>query len=41
VAQVKLKAYEVVLRQAQAQAAYDAVKLLEQAHERVRVRFQR
>ncbi|WKL16819.1 TolC family protein [Comamonas testosteroni] len=38
VAQVKLKAYEVVLRQAQAQAAYDAVKLLEQAHERVRVR---
>lgn len=38
VAQVQLKAYEVVLRQAQAQAAYDAVKLLEQAHERVRVR---
>lgn len=38
IAQVKLKAYEVVLRQAQAQAAYDAVKLLEQAHERVRVR---
>jgi cobalt-zinc-cadmium efflux system outer membrane protein len=38
VAQVKLKAYEVVLRQAQAQAAYDAVKLLEQAHERVRIR---
>lgn len=38
VAQVKLKAYEVVLRQAQALAAYDAVKLLEQAHERVRVR---
>lgn len=38
VAQVKLKAYEVVLRQAQVQAAHDAVKLLEQAHERVRVR---
>lgn len=38
VAQVKLKAYEVVLRQAQAQAAYDAVTLLEQAHERVRIR---
>lgn len=38
VAQVKLKAYEVVLRQAQANAAHDAVKLLEQAHERVRVR---
>ncbi|GGH66104.1 outer membrane protein CzcC [Comamonas phosphati] len=38
VAQVRLKAYEVVLRQAQAQAADDAVQLLEQAHERVRVR---
>lgn len=38
VAQVKLRAYEVVLRKAQADAAYDAVKLLEQAHERVRVR---
>ena len=38
VAQVRLKAYEVVLRQAQAQAAHDAVQLLEQAHERVRVR---
>ena len=38
VAQVKLKAYEVVLREAQAQAAHDAVKLLEQVHERVRVR---
>lgn len=38
VAQVKLKAYEVVLRQAQALAARDAVRLLEQVHERVRVR---
>lgn len=38
VAQIQLKAYEVVLRQAQVQAAHDAVKLLEQAHERVRVR---
>jgi cobalt-zinc-cadmium efflux system outer membrane protein len=38
VAQAKLKAYEVVLRQAQARAAHDAVQLLEQAHERVRVR---
>jgi cobalt-zinc-cadmium efflux system outer membrane protein len=38
VAQVRLKAYEVVLRQAQALAAHDAVQLLEQAHERVRVR---
>ncbi|MEG0200431.1 MAG: TolC family protein, partial [Comamonas sp.] len=38
VAQVKLRAYEVVLRNAQADAAHDAVKLLEQAHERVRVR---
>lgn len=40
VAQVQLKAYEVVLRRAQAEAARDAVRLLEQAHERVRVRVQ-
>ena len=40
VAQVQLKAYEVVLRKAQAKAAYEAVRLLEQAHERVRVRVQ-
>lgn len=38
VAQVKLRAYETVLRQAQAEAAHDAVALLEQAHARVRVR---
>lgn len=38
VAQVRLKAYEVVLREAQARAAQDAVQLLEQVHERVRVR---
>ena len=38
VAQVELKAYEVVLRNAQAEAAGDAVRLLEQAHKRVRVR---
>lgn len=38
VAQVRLRAYEAVLRQAQAQAAQDAVQLLEQVHERVRVR---
>ena len=38
VAQVELKAYESVLRHAQADAARDAVRLLEQAHRRVRVR---
>lgn len=38
VAQVRLRAYEVVLREAQARAAQDAVQLLEQVHERVRVR---
>lgn len=38
VAQVKLRAYEAVLRQAQAEAAREAVALLEQAHARVRVR---
>ncbi|MCJ0761635.1 TolC family protein [Variovorax terrae] len=38
VAQVKLRAYETVLRQAEAEAARDAVQLLEQVRERVRVR---
>ncbi|MFT3812516.1 MAG: TolC family protein [Acidovorax sp.] len=38
VAQTWLRAYEVVLREAEAGAAQEAVRLLEQAHERVRVR---
>lgn len=38
VAQVKLAAYALVLRQAEAQAAADALGLLEQVQERVRVR---
>lgn len=38
VAQVRLRAYEMVLREAEIEAARDAVRLLEQAHERVRVR---
>ncbi|WP_280190130.1 TolC family protein [Delftia sp. PS-11] len=38
VAQVRLRAYEMVLREAEVEAAREAVRLLEQAHERVRVR---
>lgn len=38
VAQVRLRAYEMVLREAEVEAAKEAVRLLEQAHERVRVR---
>ena len=38
VAQARLRAYEVVLREAEGEAAQEAVRLLEQVHERVRVR---
>lgn len=40
VAQVRLKAYEFLLRQAEAAAAREAVLLLEQVRERVRVRVE-
>ena len=38
VAQARLRAYEMVLREAEVEAAREAVRLLEQVHERVRVR---
>lgn len=38
VAQAKLRSYEVVLREAEVEAAQEAVRLLAQVHERVRVR---
>jgi len=40
VAQVRLRAYEYLLRQAEAQAAADALALLEQVRERVRLRVE-
>jgi cobalt-zinc-cadmium efflux system outer membrane protein len=38
VAQVRLRAYEMVLREAEVEAARESVRLLEQVHERVSVR---